>query len=105
MPSRIVPYFAVIRERGPAWDVSRELEQQERWDEHAAFMDGLADEAFIVVGGPLGDATETLLIVEADGEEAIRRRFEPDPWTGMELLRVKRVEPWHIRLGGLTPTG
>ena len=46
--------FAVTRERGGAWDVSRALREQDAWDEHAAFMDGLADSGFIVLGGPVG---------------------------------------------------
>jgi hypothetical protein len=34
--------FAVVqRQRGPKWDVSRPMEEQERWDEHAAFMNAL----------------------------------------------------------------
>ena len=95
-----MPRFAVIRERGPGWDRSRDLEEQEGWDDHAAFMDGLADEGFVVVGGPLGDGTDTLLIVEADGEATVRERLAPDPW-GAEMLRIRLIEPWQIRLGRL----
>jgi uncharacterized protein YciI len=95
-----VARFAVFRERGPAWDHSRGLEEQERWDDHAAFMDGLADEGLIVLGGPLGDGRETLLIFDAEAEAAILERLEPDPWTGMDMLRVSRIEPWQVRLGG-----
>jgi len=48
-------YLAVTRERGPAWDAARPLAEQERWDQHAAFMNGLVDDGFVVFGGPLGD--------------------------------------------------
>ena len=45
----------MIRKGGPAWDNSRPLREQDEWDEHASFMDGLFDERFLVAAGPLGD--------------------------------------------------
>jgi hypothetical protein len=39
-----MPVFVLIRERGPNWDYSRGLREQDGWDEHAAFMDALAGE-------------------------------------------------------------
>ena len=97
--TRLVTYFAVLRERGPAWDHSRPLTEQQRWDEHAAFMNALTDDGFVVLGGPLGDGNTTLLIVRAENEEAIHERLAADPWTPMRLLRAARVEPWQILLG------
>jgi uncharacterized protein len=94
-----VTYFAVIRERGPAWDASRPMTEQDKWDEHAAFMNALADEGFVVLGGPLGDGVEILLIVRADTKADIHVRFAGDPWTPMELLRIAKIEPWQILLG------
>jgi hypothetical protein len=47
-----MPLFAVIRERGPAFDRSRPLEEQELWSEHAEYMDALVNDGFIVLGGP-----------------------------------------------------
>ena len=91
--------FAVIRERGPAWNTALPMRQQERWDEHAAFMDALAAEGFIVMGGPLGDGTRVLHIVEAESEEVVRRRFDDDPWP-TEMLRIASIEPWEILLRG-----
>jgi len=91
--------FAVIREAGPAWDGSRPMREQQAWDDHAAFMDGVADGGFIVLGGPLGDGSRALHVVESESEEAVRTRFAEDPWTAMGLLRVASVEPWQILLG------
>jgi uncharacterized protein YciI len=93
-----VPYYAVIRELGAAWDPSRAMREQEKWAEHAAFMDRLAGSGFIVLGGPLGDGRDTLLIIDADSEEAIHARLAADPWTPMDLLRVAKVERWHVLL-------
>lgn len=45
--------FAVIRSHGGAWQASRPMEGQEAWDSHAAFMNSLEKEGFVVLGGPL----------------------------------------------------
>jgi hypothetical protein len=43
-------------------DASRPMRQQEQWAEHApqhaAFMDALADDGFVILGGPLGEQEE-----------------------------------------------
>jgi uncharacterized protein YciI len=91
--------FAVMREHGPAFDHSRPLEEQELWPEHAQFMDALADEGFIVLGGPLGDGERVLFAVEAESEQAIGARFAADPWVARRpMLVIASIEPWEIRL-------
>jgi uncharacterized protein len=95
-----VRYYAVTRTRGPAWDQSRELDEQDAWPEHAAFMNGLVGDEFVRLGGPLGDGSTTLLIVDAEDEEAIRARLAADPWVPMGLLVIASIEPWEILLGG-----
>ncbi len=90
--------FAVTVERFGQWDWSRGLREQDGWDAHAAFMDRLAGEGFIVLGGPLADSIHVLHIVEASSEDEIRQRLARDPWHGT-LLRIKRIEPWEILLG------
>jgi hypothetical protein len=49
--------FAVRLVHGPGWDPSRQIRDQDGWDEHAAFMDGLVDDGFIILGGPAGDGS------------------------------------------------
>ena len=92
-------HYIVIRERGAAWDASRPMREQDGWDAHARFMDALAAEGFIVLGGPLGDGSRFLHVVRAAGEDEIRARLEDDPWTPPGLLRLGRVERWQILLG------
>jgi uncharacterized protein YciI len=92
-------YLAVTRERGHAWDASLPLRAQDRWTEHAAFMEALVDDGFVILGGPIGDGRRTLLLVDAEGEAAVDARLADDPWTAMDLLRVTKVEPWEILLG------
>jgi uncharacterized protein YciI len=93
-------YFAVRRVRGPAWDHAKSLREQALWEEHATFMNALAAEGFVVLGGPLGPGEEVLLVIDAGSEEEIRARLAGDPWSGAGLLEIGRVEPWTILLDG-----
>jgi uncharacterized protein YciI len=92
--------FAVVRERGGPWDWARPMEEQDEWREHARYMNELADEGFIVLGGPVGDLKRVLLAVEAEDEEEIHARLAADPWTASGMLRTVSVEQWTIRLDG-----
>jgi uncharacterized protein YciI len=76
------------------------MREQAGWDEHARFMDGLADEGFIVLGGPLADGRDTLHVVEAESEEAIRARLAEDPWAPSGMLTPVSIEGWTILLDG-----
>jgi uncharacterized protein YciI len=96
-----VSSFVVTRERGRAWDRSRSMREQDRWPEHAGFMEQLVDEGFVVLGGPLGDGERVLLVVNAESEAAIHLRIEADPWTPLQLLPIARIEPWQVLLGTL----
>ena len=92
-------YYVVLRRRGPRWDPARSLEDQEGWDEHAAFMDGLVDAGFVVLGGPLADGHRVILAIEAAGEDDVRDTLARDPWSGTHLV-VDTVDAWTIRLDG-----
>ena len=97
-------YFAVRRTRGPAWNWSRPMRQQVLWDAHARFMNALAAEGFVVLGGPIGAGEEdTLLVIDADSEETLRARLATDPWTQVGLLEIARVDPWNILLDSRSP--
>jgi len=93
--------FAVIRTRGPAWQDSRPLEGQADWASHASFMNALADERFVILGGPLEGTADVLLVMTAKTPDDIRSRLAEDPWARNDLLRVTRVVPWTLRLGSL----
>jgi uncharacterized protein YciI len=92
-------FFVVMRRSGPRWNRSLPLEEQSGWPEHAAFMDGLVDAGFVVLGGPLADERRVVLAVEAESEDAVRATLARDPWDGTHLV-VDSVEPWTIRLDG-----
>jgi uncharacterized protein YciI len=94
--------FALIQSRGPAWNHSAPMEDQPEWPAHAAFMDRLVDEGFIIVGGPLEDSYDVLLILRASDEHEIEQRLAADVWRRNGLLIAKGCWPWRIRLGSLS---
>lgn len=96
MPTR---RFVVTRAPGPAWDGAKPTREQAGWDAHAAFMDGLADERFVVFGGPAGGDSHVVLIVDSDDEATIEDRLRQDPWSTVDLLRTVSIEPWTNWLG------
>jgi len=100
-----VSHFAVFREHGPAWDDTRPRWEQERWAEHATYMNGLVDEGFVLMGGPLDGGPRVLLVVAAASPEEVEARLAGDPWTPMGLLHVAAIEPWQILLGPPEVTG
>ncbi|HLW46379.1 MAG TPA: hypothetical protein VKW09_01250 [bacterium] len=92
-------YFAVFREPGPAWDRARPMRRQDGWAAHAGFMDALAAEGFVVLGGPLGAGeTKFLIVVNAADEGAVRARLAEDPWEPSRWLRTVAIERWEILL-------
>jgi uncharacterized protein YciI len=99
-----VSYYAVTEKQGTNWDPSRVRREQDKWDEHAAFMDALVEDGFVLLGGPLGDGDEVLLIVRAENEAEIEARLAEDPWLPMGVLRIARIERWQIWLGSLART-
>ena len=92
-------FHVVLRRSGPDWDSARPLEEQSGWPEHPSYMDGLVEDGFVVLGGPLADEHRVVLAVEAESEAAVRAALARDPWSGTHLV-VDAVEPWTIRLDG-----
>jgi len=94
--------FVVIREAGPAWQDGGIFEQP-AVNEHAAFMNTLADQGVILFGGPLAGTehgrVRVLLIVNADSEDEIHRHLAEDPWIPTEQLITVSVEPWNLIVG------
>ena len=93
--------FVVIETRGPAWDDSQSMDNQTDWPAHAAFMDSLVADRFVLLGGPLEGTRDVLLVIQADDYAGIMDRLAADPWMQKGLLSVKECQPWRIRLGSL----
>jgi hypothetical protein len=93
-------FFVLTMVNGPRYDRSRARREQDGWDEHAAFMDGLVEAGFVVLGGPIGDGEQVMVVAEAAGEEEIRARYADDPWGPMGILEIGAIQPWTIWLDG-----
>lgn len=97
MPNPPLPYFLVYHGPGPNWDPKRSRREQEEWEEHAAFMDALAEEGVIVLGGPV-DPTHAVIVVRSADEREAERRLAEDPWKKTGILQVVNIARWEILL-------
>lgn len=85
---------------GPNWDPARGIREQDGWDAHAEFMDGLVQDGLVILGGPIGDGDRAMVVVDAPDEHEIEERFQADPWKPMGILKVGTIERWTIWLDG-----
>ena len=92
-------YHVVLIRSGPSYDVDRPLEEQSGWAEHATYMDGLVNDGFLILGGPLSDEAHVVYVVEAGSEDEVRAMLARDPWSGSHLV-IDSVDGWTIRLDG-----
>src|SRR5206468_10212796 len=88
--------FVVISSAGPNRDRSMSTREQPLWNEHAAFIDQLVAEGFVLMGGPLVDEGGAMLIVNADDENEVREKLENDPWIKHGVLKLEGVKRWLI---------
>src|SRR4029077_6459719 len=92
--------FVVISSAGPNRDLSKGTREQPFWDEHAEFIDRLATESFILMGGPLVDAGGSLLIVNVEDENEVEKEMEEklknDPWRDQGILKLESIKRWQI---------
>jgi uncharacterized protein YciI len=95
-----VAYFFCTLLHGPSWDDSRGIRAQDGWEPHAAFMDGLVDDGFLIVGGPVGAGHYTAHLIESGDAAAVRARLAEDPWAVDGHLTLGTLEPWLLWLDG-----
>ena len=88
--------FVVISSAGPNRDRSKGTREQPLWNEHAAFIDRLVTEGFILMGGPFIDEGGSMLIVNADDENEVREKLKTDPWMKHGVLKLDSVKRWQI---------
>jgi hypothetical protein len=77
-----MPTFAVRTVHRSGWDPRRPMREQDAWDDQAAFMNGLAADGFVILGGPLGLGGQ---------DNASHRRSSSPPVTFMSV--VARASP------------
>jgi len=98
-PARSGRLFAVTRSRGEAWDPALPMDQQAEWSEHAAFMNALEAEGFVVLGGPLDDTPYIMLVVRTEDVAEARARLTADPWEASRMIETTRIAGWALGLG------
>jgi uncharacterized protein YciI len=95
--------FAVTREAGPGWHDGGGIDVQPAVADHAAFMQALADDGFVLAAGPLAGSEDgrlrVLLIADAARETEVHERLTDDPWVKSDQLRTVRVERWNVFVG------
>ncbi len=95
--------FVVTREAGPGWTDGKGAFDQAGMNDHAAFMNTLADEGVIQLAGPLAGSEHgrirVLLIANAETEADIRHRLADDPWAVTQRLVITSAEPWSLLVG------
>jgi len=95
--------YAVSREAGPSWVDGMGAFDQPAVDDHAAFMNALADEGLVLFAGPVAGSEQArirlLLVAEAESEADIRRRLADDPWERTRQVVTTSIEPWTLIIG------
>ena len=92
--------FLAFSLAGPNRDFSKDTRGQPFWDEHAAFIDRLVADEFMLMGGPLVDESGmpqgALLIVNAEDENEVREKLKNDPWFTHGILKLESIMRWQI---------
>ena len=92
--------FVVVSSVGPNRDRSKGTREQPFWDEHAAFIDQLVADGFILMGGPLVGQDRlpqgAVLIVNAQDENEVTEKLKNDPWFKRGILKLESVRRWEI---------
>src|SRR5581483_8711181 len=71
-------YFVVTSQQGPAWDPSKPMREQQLWPEHVTFVNGLMDDGFLLLGGPLADGRAGDDFLACSGARRRRPRLPND---------------------------
>jgi uncharacterized protein YciI len=94
--------FLALSSAGPNRDSSKDTREQAFWDEHAAFIDQLVADGFILMGGPLVDEGGSLLILNAEDANEVRDKLKNDPWMQHGILKLASVKRWQIFIDART---
>jgi uncharacterized protein YciI len=95
--------YAVTREAGPSWTDGKGAFEQPEVNDHASYMNQLANEGVVLFAGPLAgseqDRIRVLLIAQGDDRGDICRRLAEDPWERAQRVVTTSVEPWNLLVG------
>jgi uncharacterized protein YciI len=96
-------FCAITRQAGPGWTDGLGAFDQPGVGEHAAYMDGLGEDGFALLAGPLAGSEAgrltVLLIATAADEDEVHDRLAGDPWVQSQHLVTTSIEVWQPLLG------
>ena len=90
--------YLVFRDPGPAWVPGVPTRQQPLWTEHAAFIDRVFEQGWIVLAGPYADWSRALIVVQAGSAAEASALFRDDPWARHGILLESEIIEWTIFL-------
>lgn len=61
-------------------------------------MNRLAADGFVVLGGPVDESGDILLVVDAADEGEINTTLSRDPWSQSGIIEIKTIKRWTILL-------
>lgn len=61
-------------------------------------MNRLTAEGFVVLGGPVDESGDILLVVDAADESEIDTILSRDPWSQSGILEIKSIKRWTVLL-------
>ena len=88
--------YLVAYRPGPRWEDSKPRREQTGRDAHAAFMDELAEQGVVLLGGPL-EGIARCSSCSTRMRMASREQLVADPWDG-DVLTIEYIEPWALWL-------
>lgn len=97
----IEKYFLVERHFGHKWNHSLPIRSQSEWESHAAFMDSLASNGLILLGGPIKNSSKVLLIVRGMEMLDVLKNLSEDPWKATGLIEEIAIVQWEVMLNGI----
>jgi uncharacterized protein YciI len=97
VPTRVV----VLWRAGPTWS-SGGVREQPRWDEHAEFIDTLIADGTFVMGGPFGDNSGSMSLLEGVDAGEARRIIAKDPFVENGVFVLDDVREWDVFVDELT---
>jgi uncharacterized protein YciI len=61
-------------------------------------VDALFDDGVVILAGPFADGSGSMVILDAESEQAARAIFQNDPWAQKDILVARDVKEWTIFL-------
>ena len=88
---------------GPTW-TSGSVREQPDWDAHAEFVDALIERGTFVMGGPFGDNSGSMSLLEGVDADEARRIVEDDPFMKNGVFVLEEIREWNVFVDELSPT-